>query len=158
MTKPTVQPAQSRPPRVIVYERSGRWAAALRAQLPPEISLAETRSLGECTAELAQSPGSFLALEATERNLLAVVDLLSSLNRRDPLARALVLSGDGLAGSEGLLREAGAVHFVTSTRAATALAQVFENHFRRVPLPPKNLADSVWESLPWADATAKSDA
>ena len=90
MTKPTVQPAASRPPRVIVYERSGRWAAALREQLPPEIALAETRSLGECSAELALSPGSVLALEVTERNLAAVVDLLGGLNRRDPLARALV--------------------------------------------------------------------
>jgi hypothetical protein len=158
MTKPTVQPARGRPPRVIVYERSGRWAAALREQLPPEFSLAETRSLGECAAELALSPGSLLALEVTERNLSAIVDLLSSLNRRDSLARALVLASDGLAASDGLLREAGAVHFVTSTRAASALKQVFENHFRRVPLPPRNLADSVWESLPWADATAKLDA
>ena len=154
MTKPTVQPAVSRPPRVIVYERSGRWAAALRPQLPPETPLAETRSLGECSAELALSPGSLLALEVTERNLAAVVDLLCGLSRRDPLARALVLAGDGMVASEALLREAGAVHFMTTTRAATGLEQVFENHFRRVPSPPKNLADSVWESLPWADATA----
>lgn len=157
MTRPTVQPAASRPPRVIVYERSGRWAAALRPQMPLEILLAETRSLGECAAELVRSPGSLLALEVTARNLAAVVDLLSGLNRRDPLARALVLVGDGLAASEDLLREAGAVHFVTSIRAAGALKQVFENHFRRVPLPPKNLAGSVWESLPWADAIAKID-
>jgi hypothetical protein len=156
MTSPTVQPAASRPPRVIVYERSGRWAAALRSRLPLETPRSETRSLGECSVELALSPGSLLALEVTERNLAAVVDLLSGLNRRDPLARAIVLAGEGMIASESLLREAGAVHVVTSTRAATVLAPVFENHFRRVPSPPRSLADSVWDSLPWTDATATS--
>jgi transcriptional regulator with GAF, ATPase, and Fis domain len=52
------------PARLIVCERTGRWAVALRRELAEAgVRVWETRTLADCWTELAESPASFLVLE-----------------------------------------------------------------------------------------------
>jgi hypothetical protein len=139
-------------PCVIVCERSGKWAAALRPCLPVEIPLRQTRGLGECALELAAAPSSLLAVELNRENAAGVLSLLNTVGRRFPLAVALVLAERGLESHEWLLREAGAVHFTTSPREADDVARLALRHFSRQAAPAQSLATRIWDALPWSEA------
>ena len=56
--------AQSSPARLLVCERTGCWAVALRRELAEAgVRVWETRTLADCFEELAESPASFVVLE-----------------------------------------------------------------------------------------------
>lgn len=139
-------------PGVIVCERSGAWATAIRRYLPAEIRLRQTRGLAECAAELSAAPQSLLALELTPGNLAGVLGLLSGLGRKFPLAAAVVLAERGLERYEWLLREAGAVHFTASPREPDDLARLAIRHFSRISPPRAHFAAQIWDALPWSEA------
>lgn len=151
--------SQSAKPRVIVCERSGRWAAALRRGLACELSLRETRSLTECEAELREATGSFLVIELTAANLTGVLELLARIGAEHRWARVAVVAERSLAegewgACEWAVREAGAIHFATSPRKAAELARLAERHAALVPRPKRSLAAQVWDSLPWPEAAS----
>ena len=61
MTQPTENAAAA---RLLVCERTGRWAVALRRELAEVgVRVWESRTLDFCWNELAASPASFLVLE-----------------------------------------------------------------------------------------------
>lgn len=139
-------PEGAGPPRVIACERSGRWAAALRREL---VEVYETRGLAECWEMLARWPASFLVVELPEHDVAPLVDYLAMLEREFPLARAAVVADRRRQAYQWLLREAGAVHFVTSPRELATLAQAIRRHLERAPTPQLSLAQQVWAELPW---------
>lgn len=136
----------------IVCERSGQWAAGLRRHLPPEIRLRETRGLADCRSELAAAPASLVVVEVTAANLDAALELLADAGRRFPLARVVAVAQRGSEFYEWLLREAGAIHFTTSPRAADVLARLAVRHAARLPLPRTAFVTQIWDALPWQDA------
>lgn len=138
------------PARIIVCEKTGRWAVALRRELGAKPRVYETRSLPECWEELAASPASWLLLEATEANLDGLTLRLTELGRDFPEARAVVCADRSLAPCEWLLREAGAVHAVFSPRELVPVARMSKRHLAAVPLPPRSVRERVWERLPWS--------
>lgn len=154
--KPDLPPfpptAMTAKPRLIVCERTGIWAARLRPHLPPEMPVRQTRSLDECVEELGRAPGSLLVLEVSAANLRNVLQRTAELDRQFPLARWAAVAERGYASFEGLLREAGALHFATSPRTADVLARVAVRHAARVPQPRTSLSAQIWESLPWHEA------
>jgi hypothetical protein len=154
--KPDLQPfpptAMTARPRLIVCERTGTWAARLRTHLPREMPMRQTRSLDECVEELGRAPGSLLVLEVSAANLQNVLERTADLARRFPHARWVAVAERANVSYEGLLREAGAVHFATSPRTADTLARLAVRHAARVPQPRMSLAARIWESLPWHEA------
>jgi len=85
-------------PRVLVCEKSGRWAVALRRALGEGgHRVVETRSFDQCWQALDESPASFVALEMTVDSAETVVRRLVDLRRRFRHARAAVLAARGLA-------------------------------------------------------------
>lgn len=145
------RPRGWRLPRLIVCERKGRWATALRilGGITAGCTV-ETRSLFDCAEELLAHPHSFLLLEMSVRNAAAVVEWLAQLDRLDPRARAAVAADRSLRVWEGVVREAGAVWFITSPREVAPLARMAKRHLDAVPRPPRSFVDDVWDSLPWA--------
>ncbi len=138
-------------PRLIVCERKGRWAAALRVHGGvPAGAMVETRSLPDCAAELRAHPRSFVLLELSARNGPAVVDWLAQLDQFDPRARAAVAADRSLRSWEPLVREAGAVWFVTSPRDVGPVARMARRHLEAAPKPHRELAEEIWDWLPWA--------
>ncbi len=143
-------PVGSRPPRLIVCERTGQWAAAIGRLLGvagPRVL--ETRSLGECWAALRARPASFAVLELTRGNYGPLLDGLAWLGREMPLAAAAVVADRSLAASEWIVREAGAVHFETSPRRLLGLAGAARRHLQQAPRLRPSLTEQIWARLPW---------
>ena len=141
----------TRTARLIVCERTGRWAAALRMELAEAgVRVWETRSLAECWETLAAAPGNFVVVElgaATADDLLArMIGLADSF----PRTRVAVVADRSLAEYEWLLREAGAVHFACSRRQLAPLARTACRHLAQVPTPRQGLAERIWAGLPWS--------
>ncbi|MGC3966850.1 MAG: hypothetical protein QM775_05610 [Pirellulales bacterium] len=128
-------------PPLLVCERTGLWAAAIRANLlrtavDGRPRIVETRSFVECrrrfevdaTSESAFAP---LVVEADSTNFGAVLDLLTAhLSRRPRVPRIVV--GAGLsADAEAAFREAGAIAYVASPRELGPLVEVFRRYVSR---------------------------
>lgn len=136
--------------RLIVCERSGPWAVALRAELAgASVRLAETRSLADAWQAMAATPAAFLIVEATAANLDSLLRRMAWFSRDFPLARVAVVAARRLAKFEWLMREAGAVHFVCSPRRLAPLAELVIRHMAGVPMPRQTLGERIWASLPW---------
>ncbi len=140
--------------RLLVCERSGQWAGALRRELAQSgVPLGETRSLAECWEALAASPASFLVVELTVESAEDLLRRMVRLGRDFPLARVAVVAPRRLAGWQGLLREAGAVHFTCSPRQLGVVAEMACRHLASVPAPPQGLTDRILAGLPWGKET-----
>jgi hypothetical protein len=139
------------PARLIVCERTGRWAVMLRRELADSgIRVWETRTLDECWTELATSPASFVVLELGS-DAGGLLDRMIRQPRQFPMARLAVVADRPLTEYEWLMREAGAVHFACSPRQVGTLAQLACRHLAQVPAAPQSLTEQVWASLPWGE-------
>ena len=136
---------------VIVCERTGQWAAALRRELTTAgVHLAETRSLKEAWESLATAPASMLIIELTAGNVDSLLRRMAWLARDFPRARLAIVASRRLSEYQWLLREAGAVHFLCSPRRIGSLAELAMRHMAAVPMPQQTLVERIWDSLPWA--------
>ena len=143
-------PAGAAAARLVVCERSGRWAVALRRELDAAaLRVHETRSLADCWEMLAEAPASFVVVELTPGNVAALLRQMSRLQGDFPLTRLAVVADRSLAGYRWLMREAGAVHFVCSRRQSGPLARLAARHLAQAPAPRLSLTQQIWASLPW---------
>ncbi len=139
--------------RLIVCERSGPWSAALRSELAEAgVRVWECRSLPEAWEALGQTPAAFVVAEATGENLDNLLRRMAWFSRDFPQARIAVAARRGMARFEWLLREAGAVHFLTSPRRLAPLAGMVVRHLANVPLPSQSMVQRIGASLPWDPA------
>lgn len=142
-------PAPSAPARLIVCERTGRWAVALRRELAGAgIRVWETRTLADCWGELFESPASFAVTELGG-NVADLLHRMARLPREFPAVRLGVVADRSLARYEALMCEAGAVHFSCSVRQVAPLARTACCHLAQIPPPPQSLTERIWASLPW---------
>jgi hypothetical protein len=139
-------------PRVIICERTGIWATAIRRHLPADVAISQSCSPAECASLLAGTPTSLVALELTPRNLADVLDMVCTVSERFEGARSIVLAQNALEDCWPLLREAGAVHVFDSPRRLDGLRQTAANHFRRCHVEQTDYAEGIWNSLPWSNA------
>ena len=136
--------------RLILCERTGRWAAALRIELAAaELRVWEAGPLEEPRRLLAQWPASFLVAELTEKSGAHLIRQLGQIDRFWPQTRVAVVADRKLAGWEWLMREAGAVHFVTSPRELSPLVDLACRHLAAAPAPPQSFTERIWAGLPW---------
>lgn len=150
VSRPPLLPAGAAPPRLIVCERHGDWAAALRRELADSpLPIVETRSLPDAWQRLAESPSSIVVAELTRANAASLVERLARLERDYPLARAAVVARRELAHHEFLVREAGAVHFVASLRRLRPMAELVCRHLAQAPVAPRDFFERIWAALPW---------
>ena len=140
--------------RLIVCERSGRWAVALRRELTDAgVRVWETRTADDCFGELGQSPASFVVWELRS-DVAGLLGCLARRRREFPEVRVAVVADRRLADYEWLVREAGAVHFLCSPRRVAPLARLACRHLAQVPPLPQELTERIWASLPWAPSGA----
>lgn len=140
--------------KLLVCERSGRWAVALRRELAASsVRVWETGTIGECQRELLENAASFVVVELLADNAKsfdAVLRLLTDVHRRFPAARVAVVGEPVASDCEAALREAGAVHVGDSLRRAGLLARLALRHMAGVPRPPQTLTERIRANLPWA--------
>jgi hypothetical protein len=136
--------------RIIVCEKTGQWAIALRRLLAPGgHRVQETRSWPACWAELARHPASLLVVELTAQNAELVLERLTDLPRRFRHARAVVVGDRDLARYEWAVRSAGATHAVFTPRELPPAARLIARHLALAPQPELSLREAVWRRLPW---------
>ncbi|MGA2621664.1 MAG: hypothetical protein ABSF26_29030 [Thermoguttaceae bacterium] len=136
--------------RLIVCEQTARWSLVLRRELTlAGVRVWETRSLAEAWESLARTPAAVLVVEISRVNLAGLLERMAWFSRDFPLARLAVVAPRALAGCEWLLREAGAVHFVTSPRRLGPLAELAIRHLATLPPPQQTLVERIWAGLPW---------
>jgi hypothetical protein len=147
---------------LIVMERSGSWAVALRRWLKDStVRVIETRSLEEFWQRLVEYPAALAAWELNDTNIRAIVGALVRSQREFPRAAAVVLAERSLAACAELMREAGAIHFVDSPRAISVVAEMARRLASRptdIASGRQHLADenddllaAIWSNLPWSD-------
>jgi hypothetical protein len=136
--------------RVVVCERTGHWAVALRRLLAPAgRRVYQTPSWEDCWDELRRSPASAVVLELTPQNDTLVLERLLRLKRQFPQACPVVLGDSGLARYEWAARAAGAVHVVFAPRRLPAAARFIERHLDQAPQPELSFREAIWRRLPW---------
>ncbi len=113
------------------------------------VRLWETGPRPNLSDELAGAPASFLILELTAKNGRWLIDTLTELQRHWPGVRAAVVADRPLTEWEWLMREAGAVHFLTSPRKLAPLVELACRHLAAAPAPRQSLPERIWSSLPW---------
>jgi hypothetical protein len=136
--------------RLIVFERSGHWAAALRAPglsgLPPVV---ETRSLAACSDALVQWPASLVALEATASSSDTVRTWIVEQLRVQQRAAMVALLAPEAANAELMFREAGAVDVIASVLDVPRIARLAKRCAARAPDSEPTFEQFVAEMLPW---------
>ncbi len=145
-------------PRLIVCERTSRWATAWRrAAGGVELPLVEARSMTHCEAALADSPASVAAVDADFLGGERLAQALARWRDRFPLARLFVLASPDWRTSDLALREAGAAEVICSPPALVRAVRMLQRH-RRLPetialadrAADDRLEDQVLGRLPWA--------
>jgi hypothetical protein len=141
---------------LIVCEKTGQWATALRVIAPSAPALVETRSLTAAQDALAGAPASCVALLATPDNLASVVAFIQEGGRRYSLARFVGLLNPEDITLETMLREAGAIDVICSVLDLPRLSGVAERHAARTPRTEASVVEWVQARMPWK-ALAKSN-
>lgn len=135
--------------RLVVCESTSRWAAALRRELAARaVRVWEARTLAAAHALLAETPAAILVVELARANLDDLPGWLATARSDYPRARFAVVAERGLADYEWLLREAGAVHFLTSSRQLRPLIEIVTRHLAFVPPLPQTPLERIWNKLP----------
>jgi hypothetical protein len=145
------------PPRLILCEKTKRWAAAFRAALGKSQQLMlETRSLPGCEEALAASPASFIAIDVTASNLEATLDFVRRISSHYPNAALVALLSPEFLAAAPLLREAGAIDFAASVLEAPRLARLAQRHHQLAPVAPLTPRQFLIERLPWPSHATNS--
>jgi len=151
----------------ILYEKSGYWAAGLRAALAARdaalgrstataCDLVELRSLADLDAAIAAGPARVVVLELTAANAPRVLDAVARHRRESPQLRAVVVGKPELRCWEPALWWAGVCYLTTTVRR---LGPVIELMLRLPTLDPKpvSIQEQAWRSLPWSRPAQPTD-
>jgi hypothetical protein len=136
--------------RVIVCEKTGRWATALRNLLPSaQISICETRTLEECAARLRESPASLVVVELTAENWPAVCRWLSWQAGQFVHMRAVAVATADVRDVDAVVRSAGAHHVVDSIARLGKLTRWIVRHIQQAPHSKSSVRQWTWSRMPW---------
>ena len=134
---------------LIVCEKSGRWALALRSTVRESVRVVETRALSQAEQALRSAPASLVALDVAAVKLPQVVDFAIRARRDYPAARLLALLDASLESAAPLLREAGVSDIFYSPLQAAAIARLALQHVLVSPAEDRPLRESIAARLPW---------
>jgi DNA-binding NarL/FixJ family response regulator len=140
--------------RLIVLERDGHWAAALRRELDDAaVRIVETRSWDEVWQLLGQSPSALVAAELSPATPERTLAALARIERVYPQAAIIVLADRRLAGYRDLLLEAGALHFISSPRRLPEIGAILRRRAARFdgPVAADDPLEEIRNNLPWSD-------
>lgn len=138
--------------QLIVCEKTGKWAAALRRELenPAPRRLFETRLLEHCEEQLVANPCSIVTIEQTWSNYESVFSLLQRMHQQVPAARAIVLDETRDSRLLRLNQIAGAIHVTQSRLHLRHAARLVMRHLSKYPATLSHY-DELISRLPWGD-------
>lgn len=134
---------------IVVCERSGIWAAAMRRAFDLRSGPGETRSWAACLREVQAKPAALVAVEIGPENAEIACARLADLTQRFARVRVVLLADRRLKPVEWLLREAGAVDVLFSLAHLPRLQPVLKRFREQMPASRTPLRDAIWSRLPW---------
>ena len=138
--------------RLIVCERTGRWATVLRRELGQQgPRVHETRHLDDVWSELPAARASLVVVEASPARLAAVANWLLRLGTTYPLARTIIVGDANLAEIEWLLREAGAIWVHRLIRDPAPVVRVALRHLAACRSADRSWREQCFDRLPWSE-------
>lgn len=146
--------------QIVVFERTSRWAIALRRALPEDttIRVVETRLREACVERLTARQGSLAAVEwRADEALLA---WLWRLSNSDAAPRLLLMGTPSDSPISWAARLAGVEHIVPTPRNLPAAIPWIQRHFDTQPARDfRDLREEIDAGLPWpAFASAQAPA
>jgi hypothetical protein len=137
--------------RLIVCERTSRWAVAFRRALGRRMDLiCETRSMAQCEREVTAARHCVIALEVTQANYETALAAVARWSRSFPEARVIALLEDDCHELALALREAGAIAVLESRRQAAGVARLALRHLALAPPEEFSMRQAIYRRLPWA--------
>ena len=137
--------------RLIVCERTGRWALALRRCMThPGTEFCETRSLPEARMRLQESPESLLLMECSTRNWQDRCQWLLRQTIDFPQLRTIALADPALRAAECVVRTAGAHQVVFSLMELLDMSCWISRHFEQIPHREQGVREWIWHRIPWS--------
>lgn len=138
--------------QLVVCEKTGKWASALRRELGRQFAdrLFETRLLEHCIDQLTAFPRSVVALEQTWNNYDSVFSLLDRIAWSFPMARAIVLDTTRDLQLSRMDQVAGAIHVTTSRLNLRHAARLIGRHLDRFQSKSSQFEEML-RRLPWRD-------
>ena len=146
--------------RLIVCERTGKWASALCRTLPDQGRwIFQTRSLKQLRDAASSHPISLILIEVRTRNLLAAAEMFEQLRRSHPRCHLIAAAGNRYHGNrpatslaEWVLREIGVSQWIWSQRQIAIVCRLWSRHCRLHPPVEQTLRQQIVQGLPWSDA------
>jgi hypothetical protein len=145
--------------RVIVVERTGRWAIAMRAarsahaatNRAASLRVVEARSFDECQRWLCRQKAALAVVEIEQATAPTALELLATIDRELPGVLAVAVADPALGDLEPVVRELGAVDFITTPRLSGTLVELALRHAAQQVDGPTTFAEQIRSSLPWGD-------
>jgi len=137
-------------PPLIICERHGYWAAAVRRYLVADTRIVETRAYSQLASAEAEHPQAMVAIELNAENQQQLLDYIAEREVNCPEAPLVVLTWRGCESWEPLIREAGAVEVLYQLRSAPRLAELFARYQATLPVEETDLLADIWQRLPWS--------
>lgn len=145
-------------PPTIVSETDGRWAAALRTELPRGAALVETRSLSELWSLLPGCQNSTVILELKPGKEAQLLAALMRIARKYPRVISIVVAHRKLSSWEDVVREAGALHFIAAPRRLPEVAEIVRRRCSSLSAynadggeEAQLIEERIFATLPWAE-------
>jgi DNA-binding NarL/FixJ family response regulator len=140
---------------LIVLERDGNWAAAVRREFDDAIfPIVEARSWDETWKVVDKMPAALVAAELSAADPERMLAVLSRIERRHPQAAVVVLADRRFAPYRDLLLEAGALHFITSPRRLHEIRGIVKRRAARFGITARDRLDEIRTNLPWSELRA----
>lgn len=144
--------------RLIIFERTGRWAVGLRRHLADAaLVIREVRSQAHCLEALAESQASLVGIELSAETVSQVVNFVQLVSELYPRSRVFVVGPSATQCFDGIVREAGAVHAIFSPLQLRQLARLVERFLAAAEIRDRTFREAVFDRLPWGDASAGGD-
>jgi hypothetical protein len=142
---------------LIVLERDGHWAAALRREFDDGVfPIVEARSWDEMWQVVDKMPAALVAVELSAADPERMLVALSRIERRHPQAALIVLADRRLAPYRDLFLEAGALHFITSPRRLNGIRGILRRRAARFPASAVgDRLEEIRNNLPWSELGAE---
>lgn len=138
--------------RLVVCEKSGRWAAQLRRLLQGDGRwVCETRSVPQWLDALAEHAASLCVAEATTNNFEQLHAALTRSREEFPLACTVIASDELPADAIWALREAGAIDAVDALRRLDRVVTLWRRQTEKFPPRRETELDRVLAALPWSE-------
>jgi hypothetical protein len=135
-------------PKLIVLEKNGWLARALRRSVGGSRTIVETRSMKQLFDDLDDAPTSVVTIDGATIQPDRLIACCFRVGREFPLAATTVVLPRSYRDVQWEVREAGAIHVCIGPRRLAPMTTMIERRLQRSPQLELTLAERILASMP----------